>query len=296
MSFERLIRFVDDEGRTSYGNLDKVLTAKEIIGIQVNVVIGSLQDGFTKTNERRTVKKLLNPVPDAPSVLCVGLNYKLHSNETNVQIDPDTNHKIVKVADMFAKFIILTKPVIFMTPAERLAGPLDDIIAHEEAQSMLDYEGELVFVLSKDAKDVKEEDALGYVLGYTVGNDVSARSLVPVEISGNQMGYSKSFDTFGPVGPCITSARLIPDPQTLHMVTKVNGGKRQDTQTAEMIFGVKELIASASKNRTLKQGTVVMTGTPNGVGWFSNGLLTHGDVVDVDISEIGSISNKVVFK
>ncbi|KXH37428.1 hypothetical protein CSIM01_06196 [Colletotrichum simmondsii] len=267
MSFERLIRFVDDEGRTSYGDLDKVLAAKEIVGIQVNVVVGSLQNGFTKTNERRTVKK------------------------TPVQL-----HMIVKVADVFAKFVIPTKPVIFMTPAERLAGPLDDIIAHEDAQSMLDYEGELVFVLSKDAKDVKEEDALGYVLGYTIGNDVSARSLVPVEISGNQMGYSKSFDTFGPIGPCITSTRLIPDPQKLHMVTKVNGGKRQDTQTAEMIFGVKELIAFASKNRTLKQGTVVMTGTPNGVGWFSNGLLTHGDVVDVEISEIGSISNKVVFK
>ncbi|KAI8294178.1 Fumarylacetoacetate hydrolase domain-containing protein 2 [Colletotrichum sp. SAR11_240] len=194
------------------------------------------------------------------------------------------------------QFVIPTKPVIFMTPAERLTGPLDDIVAHDDAQPMLDYEGELVFVLSKDAKDVKEENALDYVLGYTIGNDVSARSLVPVEISGNQMGHSKSFDTFGPIGPCITSTKLIPDPQALHLVTTVNGEKRQDTKTGEMIFSVKQLIAYASKNRTLKQGTIVMTGTPNGVGWFSNGLLGHGDVIDVEISGIGSISNKVVFK
>ncbi|KAI8244332.1 Fumarylacetoacetate hydrolase domain-containing protein 2 [Colletotrichum sp. SAR 10_99] len=250
MSFDRLVRFVDEEGRTSYGDLDKPLAAKEIIGTQVTVVVGTLQYGFTSTKEKRTV----------------------------------------------AKFVIPTKPVIFMTPAERLTGPLDDIVAHDEAQPMLDYEGELVFVLSKDAKDVKEHDALDYVLGYTVGNDVSARSLVPVEISGNQMGHSKSFDTFGPIGPCITSTKLIADPQALHLVTTVNGEKRQDTKTRKMIFSVKQLIAYASKNRTLKQGTVVMTGTPNGVGWFSNGLLGHGDVVDVEISEIGSISNKIVFK
>ncbi|KAI8178990.1 Fumarylacetoacetate hydrolase domain-containing protein 2 [Colletotrichum sp. SAR 10_65] len=208
----------------------------------------------------------------------------------------DGNFEMESITDMFRQFVIPTKPVIFMTPAERLTGPLDDIVAHDDAQPMLDYEGELVFVLSKDAKDVKEEDALDYVLGYTIGNDVSARSLVPVEISGNQMGHSKSFDTFGPIGPCITSTKLIPDPQALHLVTTVNGEKRQDTKTGEMIFSVKQLIAYASKNRTLKQGTVVMTGTPNGVGWFSNGLLGHGDVIDVEISGIGSISNKVVFK
>ncbi|KAH7116337.1 hypothetical protein EDB81DRAFT_668801 [Dactylonectria macrodidyma] len=273
MSFDRLIRFVDEEGRTAFGNSDKPFAAKEIIGTEVQVLVGTFQYGFTKTSEKRT---LLNPLPDAPSVLCVGLNYKLHSNETN--------------------FVIPDKPVIFMTPAERLTGPLDDVIVHDDAQSMLDYEGELTFILSKDAKDVKEEDALDYVLGYTVGNDVSARSLIPVEISGNQMGYSKSFDTFGPIGPCITSARLIPDPQALHLVTKVNGQPRQDVKTSEMIFSVKQLIAYGSKNRTLKKGTVVMTGTPNGVGWFSGGLLSHGDVVDVEISEIGSISNKMVFK
>lgn len=183
-----------------------------------------------------------------------------------------------------------------MTPSERLTGPLDDVMVHDDAQPMLDYEGELTVILSKDAKDVKEEDALNYVLGYTVGNDVSARSLIPIEISGNQMGYSKSFDTFGPIGPCITSARLIPDPQDLRLVTRVNGETRQDTSTRAMTFSVKQLIAYASKNRTLRKGTVFMTGTPDGVGWFSDGLLKDGDVVEVEVSEVGSISNKMTFK
>ncbi|KAH6970553.1 hypothetical protein BKA56DRAFT_622230 [Ilyonectria sp. MPI-CAGE-AT-0026] len=276
MSFDRLIRFVDGEGRTTYGDLKKPLAAKDIVGTEVLVLEGNFQGGFTKTNKKCKVHKLLSPLPDAPSVLCAGVNYKLHSKET--------------------KFVVPIRPVIFMTPSERLTGPLDDVLVHDDAQPMLDYEGELTFILSKDAKDVKEEDALDYILGYTVGNDVSARSLIPVEISGNQMGYSKSFDTFGPIGPSITSARLIPDPQNLRLVTRVNGQTRQDTSTGAMAFSVKKLIAYASKNRTLKKGTVFMTGTPNGVGWFSDGLLSDGDVVEVEISEIGSISNKMVFK
>ncbi|KAH6970541.1 hypothetical protein BKA56DRAFT_678523 [Ilyonectria sp. MPI-CAGE-AT-0026] len=256
--------------------LEKAYAAKDIIGIDVQVLNGTYEAGFTKTSEKRTVLKLLNPVPNAPSVMCAGINYKLHSKEIS--------------------FIVPTSPVIFITPAERLAGALDPVIAHDDAQPMLDYEGELTFILSKDTKDIKEEDGLNYILGYTVGNDFPARSLIPVETSGNQMGYSKSFDTFGPIGPCIITARLIPDPQTLHLVTRVNGQVRQDANTAEMTFSVKQLISYASRNRILKKGTVFMTGIPNGVGWFSNGLLNDGDEVDVEISEIGSISNKVVFK
>ena len=188
-----------------------------------------------------------------------------------------------------------SKPVVFMTPSERLCGPLDDIIAHDEAQPMLDYEGELTFVFGKDAKDVKENDAFDYLLGYTVGNDVSARNLVGMEVTFNQMGHSKSFDTFGPMGPCIVSTKLIPDPQNLDLVTKVNGAVRQSTNTSDMIWKVKTLVAWVTKNRTIKKGTVFMTGTPSGVGWHSGGLLKDGDVVEVEISEIGSISNKVVF-
>ena len=182
-----------------------------------------------------------------------------------------------------------------MTPAERLSGPLDDILVHEEAQSMLDYEGELAFVLAKDAKNVTEEEALDYVLGYTIANDVSARNLVAMEVAFNQMGHSKSFDTFGPIGPCVVSTKIISDPQQLRLVTKVNGEIRQNAHTSDMVFTVKQIVSWLSQNRTLKRGTVIMTGTPSGVGWHSGGLLHNGDVVEIEITEIGSITNKVVF-
>ena len=182
-----------------------------------------------------------------------------------------------------------------MTPAERLCGPLDQIMVHERAQPMLDYEGELAFVIGRDAKNVKEEDALDFVLGYTIANDVSARNLVTMEVAFNQMGHSKSFDTFGPIGPCIASTKLIEDPHRLRLVTRVNGEIRQDSHTSDMIWTIKQLLAWASENRTIKCGTVIMTGTPSGVGWHSDGLLKDGDIIEVEIENIGSIVNKVVF-
>lgn len=182
-----------------------------------------------------------------------------------------------------------------MTPAERLSGPLDDIVAHDDAQPMLDYEGELAFVLGKDAKNVDEGDAQGYILGYLVGNDVSVRNLVTMEVAYNQMGHSKSFDGFGPVGPCVVSSEIIRDPQDLRLVTRVNGEIRQDAHTADMVWSVAQIVAWLSKNRTLKRGTVIMTGTPCGVGWHSGGLLHDGDLVEVSISEIGTIQNRVKF-
>lgn len=182
-----------------------------------------------------------------------------------------------------------------MTPAERLTGPLDDIVAHDETQEMLDYEGELTFVLSKDAKNVTESEAFDYILGYTIGNDVSARNLVTMEIAFNQMGHSKSFDTFGPIGPCIVSPRILKNPRDLHLITKVDGEVRQKAHTSDMLYSVEEILAWVSKNRTLRRGTVIMTGTPAGVGWHSGGLLKHGQLVEVEISDIGSIANRVRF-
>lgn len=188
-----------------------------------------------------------------------------------------------------------SQPIIFATPSDRLAGPVDNVLVPPIAHPELDYEGELTLVIGKDYKDVQEEDALDCVFGYTVGNDVSARNLLPQSISGMQMGYAKSFDTFGPIGPCIASPAVIPDPQQLRLVTKVNGEIRQDVNTSEMIWTVRKLIVHATQGRTVRQGTVIMTGTPNGVGWFSNGFVKNGDVVEVSVSGIRSIQNKMHF-
>jgi len=165
---------------------------------------------------------------------------------------------------------------------------------------MLDYEGELTVVIGKDAKNVPESEALQYVLGYTVGNDVSARNYQLPETSGGQFCYAKSFDGFAPVGPCIVSPALVADPQRLHLVTRVNGEVRQETDTSDMIFSVAHIISHLSRGTTLRRGTIIQTGTPSGVGLFmepkGSGFLRDGDVVEVAIDGIGAIRNKMVFE
>ncbi|TVY47499.1 Uncharacterized protein LOCC1_G002241 [Lachnellula occidentalis] len=149
---------------------------------------------------------------------------------------------------------------------------------------MLDYEGELTVIIGKDVKDISEADALSCILGYTTGNDANTAMLNP-------------FDKFAPIGPCIVSPSLIPDPQNLSYTTKVNGEVRQETSTSDMIWTVKQLIVHLSRGTTLRAGTAIMTGTLSGVGLFMSpkGFLKDGDVVEVDISEIGAIANKMVF-
>jgi 2-keto-4-pentenoate hydratase/2-oxohepta-3-ene-1,7-dioic acid hydratase in catechol pathway len=187
--------------------------------------------------------------------------------------------------------------VVFTKPQDALTGPFDDVSIHPDAQGMLDYEGELTVVIGQDAKNVSAADALKYVLGYTCGNDVSARNFQLPDTSGGQFCYAKSFDDFAPIGPCIVSTQLIPDPQKLHYTTKVNGEVRQDTETSDMIWTVAQIIEHLSRGTTLRKGTVIMTGTPSGVGLFMEpkGFLKDGDVVEVAIDGIGALRNKMVF-
>jgi transcription initiation factor TFIIH subunit 2 len=187
--------------------------------------------------------------------------------------------------------------VVFTKPADALNGPYDDVVIHRDAQAQLDYEGELTVIIGKDGKDIKEEEALDYVLGYTAGNDVSARNFQLPPASGGQFCYAKSFDGFAPIGPCIVSKALIPDPQQLQYVTRVDGETRQQTSTSDMIWTVKQIISHLSRGTTLRTGTVIMTGTPSGVGLFTqDGFLKDGSVVEVEVSHIGTIRNKTVFQ
>lgn len=188
-------------------------------------------------------------------------------------------------------------PVVFTKPPDALAGPLDKVPVHPAAQGMLDYEGELTVIIGKDGKDIPEEEALSYVLGYTAGNDVSARNFQLPDTSGGQYCYAKSFDAFAPIGPCIVSTGLAPDPQKLRYTTSVNGEKRQETGTDDMIWSVKQIIAHLSRGTTLRKGTVIMTGTPSGVGLFMKpqGILKGGDVVEIRVEGIGSLVNEMVF-
>jgi 2-keto-4-pentenoate hydratase/2-oxohepta-3-ene-1,7-dioic acid hydratase in catechol pathway len=296
MSFDRLIRFIDSAGLERYGNVESEVAGGDLVGKTVSLLQGNMTTGFsvmpdtkaqvTKVGPYVIVKhtsialtelmQLLCPLESTPVILCAGVNYKSHASET--------------------KFTPPSKPVLFATPPDRLTGPFEDIQIHPDAQELLDYEGELAIVIGKDGYDIPEESALEYVLGYTVCNDVSARNLHHPDVSGWQMGYAKSFDNFGPTGPYLVSPRIVPNPQVLELTTKVNGQVRQKTNTEQMLWSCKQLIAFASRGRTLRQGTLIMTGTPEGVGWKTNGCLKDGDMVEVTVEKLGSISNRMVFQ
>lgn len=176
-------------------------------------------------------------------------------------------------------------------------GPYDTIDVHPSCQSLLDYEGELTIVIGRDAKDITASQALSYVLGFTCGNDVSARNFQLPGASGGQYCYAKSFDGFAPIGPAIVMAHAVPDPQNLQLSTSLNGKLRQNTCTDDMIWTVAQIIEHLSRGTTLRKGTVIMTGTPSGVGCFMQppGLIKDGDMVEVGIQGFGRLANKFAF-
>ena len=189
-------------------------------------------------------------------------------------------------------------PILFYKPITALTGPFDPIPVPALAQEApgLDYECELVAVIGRQAHNVSEADALDYVLGYAVGNDVSHREW-QLKRGGGQAALGKSFDGWAPFGPGIVSRHLIKDPQKLRLGTKVNGKVVQDSVTKDMIFGVKEAITFLSKGTTLLPGDLIFTGTPHGVGSGRNPplWLRDGDVVEVSLEGVGTCTNTVEF-
>jgi 2-keto-4-pentenoate hydratase/2-oxohepta-3-ene-1,7-dioic acid hydratase in catechol pathway len=187
-------------------------------------------------------------------------------------------------------------PVVFIKPADALIGPTDDIHVHTDARSQLDWEGEMAIIIGRDCKNATLDNALDFVLGYAIGNDVSARNFqVPANVSGGQYCYAKSFDGFAPVGAAIAAPSVVSDPQKLNFTTRVNGEVKQRTCTSDMIWSVGEIVVHLSRGTTLRKGTVVMTGTPSGIGFFAGEFLRDGDVVEVEMDHAGSIRNRIVF-
>jgi 2-keto-4-pentenoate hydratase/2-oxohepta-3-ene-1,7-dioic acid hydratase in catechol pathway len=213
---------------------------------------------------------------DIKTVRCLGLNYAQHAHESKMPIP---------------KY-----PVLFYKPVTAVAGPFDPIPVPLPAQEepSLDYECELVTVIGKAAYNVSSANALDYVLGYTVGNDVSHREW-QINRGGSQWSLGKGFDGWAPIGPGIVSAELIKDPNSLRIKTVVNGKTVQDNSTSDMIFGVKETIAFLSKGTTLLPGDLIFTGTPQGVGMGQTPplWLKGGDIVEVNLEGVGSCVNKV---
>ena len=188
-----------------------------------------------------------------------------------------------------------SEPVIYLKPRTSLIGPFENIICPKFVKQ-LDYEGELAFVIGKRCKNVAQDDALSYVAGYFIMNDVSARDIQFVD---KQYSRAKGFDTFGPCGPWLTTVDEISDPGNLQLVTRVNGEIRQNSSTKNLVLKVDRIIHRLSKVMTLEPGDIISSGTPSGTALsFSSHLnvyLRHDDIVEVEIEKLGKIRNPVVF-
>jgi len=219
--------------------------------------------------------KLLAPV-DPTQIMAIGLNYRHHAEESGAKI-PEF-------------------PVLFTKGLNTLIGPEDPIVLPRKLRSdKVDYEAELAFVIGRKAKNVARENAMDYVLGFTAANDVSARDWQR-EWGGSQWVKGKSFDTFCPVGPYLVTSDRLPNYGELRIATRVNGETLQDWNTNDMIFGIPALVEFLSGSTTLLPGTLVLTGTPHGVGMARTPprWLVAGDVVEIEIEGVGVLRNPVV--
>ena len=248
---------------TGYGELD----GERVYPLDRNFLL----PGFKRAGDPIPLAsvRLLAPVVP-PNILAIGLNYAEHSKETNM---PTSD-----------------RPQIFLKATTSLTGPDGDIMLPRMAPDEVDYEAELAVVIGKTAKNIGPEDALSYVFGYTCANDVSARDC-QTRID-RQWARGKSFDTFCPSGPWVVR---IPDASNLRIQSRLNGKVMQDSTTAELIFGVRELVSYCSRNMTLLPGTLLLTGTPSGVGFkrVPPVFLKAGDTIEIEIDQIGTLRNSV---
>ncbi len=246
------------DGRVSYGIIEGD-SVREIDGCPFpGPYTGDIKKG--KTRKIGEVKLLAPVVPS--KIVAIGLNYRAHAAEF--------------------KKALPEEPMLFMKPSTSVIGPGDEIIYPTHMSHRVDYEGELAVVIGSVAKDVPAADAREHIFGYTCFNDVTARDLQGKDV---QYTRAKGFDTFACVGPCVETGL---DPLNARIETYLNGEKKQDTSTSDMIFDVFELVSFVSHVMTLLPGDVIATGTPSGVG-----KMRPGDSVEVRIEGIGSLVNKV---
>lgn len=263
----KIVRFLTEDAHARFG-ADYQDGSAELLE-------GAIPIGFTPTGQRVKVKELLSPVLPV-NIFCIGLNYQEHARETGSELPQ--------------------YPIVFMKPTTTVIAPNEPIPLPKSCTRgpEVDFEGELAVIIGDTARDAREDDALRHVFGYTVANDVSARKWQR-NAGGKQWIRGKGFDGFCPLGPVMVTADEIPDPQALAMRTWVNGEIMQENTTGDMIFSVARLIAYLSQDTTLLPGTIILTGTPWGVGYVRKPprFLEDGDEVTVEIDGIGRLANPV---
>jgi 2-keto-4-pentenoate hydratase/2-oxohepta-3-ene-1,7-dioic acid hydratase in catechol pathway len=263
----KIIRYQDASEQIKFAAQQPDGTAREIAGD----IFGRHQ----LTDRAADVRKLLAPIVPT-GILCIGLNYRRHAAEGNAPIPK--------------------WPVLFMKTVSAVQNPGDPILLPRHLRSAeVDYECELAVVIGKRCKNVSRGEAIDYVLGYTCANDISARDWQK-EMGGSQWCRGKTFDTFCPLGPCLVTPDEITNPNSLKIKTVLNGEVMQDWNTDDMIFDVPSLVEFLSGSTTLLPGTVILTGTPHGVGMARKPpvWLKSGDQITVEIERIGALHNPVL--
>ncbi len=239
------------------------------------VIVGDILSDYRITDQSVSLGRRLAPLTPT-NLLCIGLNYRRHAAESN---SPPPPH-----------------PVLFIKNTASVQNPDDPIEIPVKLPSVkVDYECELAVIIGRRCKNVSKADALNYVLGYTCANDVSARDWQR-DGGGGQWCQGKSFDTFCPLGPVLVTKDEIPAPNNLRIKTILNGEVMQDWNTSDMIFDIPTLIEFLSASKTLLPGTVILTGTPHGVGFARTPpvWLKAGDIVSIEIEALGTLTNPVI--
>jgi len=222
---------------------------------------------------------ILAPIPNpVRNVMCLGLNYAEHAKESAA-----ADGKQAELPEV---------PIVFTKATTAIIGPYDPIPFDPQASTAIDWEVELAFIIGGRGKNIPVSEALDFVFGYTVLNDVSARDL---QRKGKQFFKGKSLDGSCPIGPWILTSDDAPDPGSLHITSRVNGVTKQDSNTSHMIFDVPNIVSYLSKGMTLLPGDIIATGTPSGVGFarIPPEFLKPGDVVECEVEGIGAIRNEV---
>jgi len=311
--WDRLVRYVSaKDGRVRYGEpiVDGEADIDQLAAegaLKVKVLEGPSALTAAPTGEEDQVKELLGPLTPAevPIVRCTGLNYKTHSSFSHLhQTMDNVLYVVLMVRPIVAEagLDLPAFPTLFIKSRQAVADTRAPLPIPNLGQAKCDYEGELTIVIGKDAKNVSEAAALDYVAGYVASNDVSCRDWQLDKDKAGMMpqwSFSKSFDKYAPLGPAIVSARLLGDGSGLPLKTYVNGELRQDSNTTDLCFGVRKLVSFYSMGQTLEAGSLIMTGTPGGVGAVMQPTpqyLKDGDEIVVEIGGIGKLRNVMKFE
>jgi 2-keto-4-pentenoate hydratase/2-oxohepta-3-ene-1,7-dioic acid hydratase in catechol pathway len=281
-------RWIGDTYAIVSDDLKKLITRSEIqeqtgIPIPSNIKEFMFKGWLNEVKEYQSKLKydhniedvgLLAPIPNPPKIICLAFNYYDHARDAGLTPSDE--------------------PVIFMKPRTTLNPPFNDIICPSLVKR-LDYEAEIAVIIGQDIKKVPENQALESVFGYMILHDVSSRD---IQFKDKQYTRAKSIDTFAPCGPWITTKDEVADPQNLRITTKVNGEIRQNSSSENMVIPIKKIISSLSMVMTIEAGDIISTGTPAGVAMSMKDpkYLKDGDVVEISIEKLGTISNRIVFQ